>query len=125
MSAADAVSQIKSGSRIYLGGGAACPSADARHDRPLRGLRNVEVVHILTFADAPTPRRDARLFPPCALFIGHNVRKAVNESRADFTPVFLSEIPDLSGPTAPCPWMQPWCRSPRPTNTAFAASASR
>ena len=30
-----------------------------------------------------------------ALFIGNNVRQAVREGRADFTPVFLSEIPSL------------------------------
>jgi acetyl-CoA hydrolase len=30
-----------------------------------------------------------------ALFIGENVRRAVSEGRADFTPVFLSEIPSL------------------------------
>jgi acetyl-CoA hydrolase len=30
-----------------------------------------------------------------ALFIGKNVRHAVNEGRADFTPIFLSEIPGL------------------------------
>ena len=30
-----------------------------------------------------------------ALFVGKNVRGAVDEGRADFTPIFLSEIPNL------------------------------
>ena len=92
-----ALSYIKSGSRVYLGGGAGVPielmrGMTARAD----SLRDVEVVHILTFADAPyvAPSLQAS-FRHNALFIGHSVRKAVNEGRADFTPVFLSEIPSL------------------------------
>ena len=59
-------------------------------------LENVEVTHLLTFgaADHVDPRY-ARSFRHRALFTGHNVRQAVNEGRADFVPVFLSEIPGL------------------------------
>ena len=35
------------------------------------------------------------IFRSNSLFIGANCRKAVNEGRADFTPIFLSEIPLL------------------------------
>jgi acetyl-CoA hydrolase len=59
-------------------------------------LRDVELTHILTFA--PAPYADPAFqesFRVNALFIGSNVRAAVQEGRADFTPVFLSEIPTL------------------------------
>ena len=54
------------------------------------------MTHLLTFgaADHVDPRY-ARTFRHRALFTGHNVRQAVNEGRADFVPVFLSEIPRL------------------------------
>ena len=92
-----ALSYVKSGGRVYLGGGAGVPI------ELVRGLtgradefRNVEIVHILTFADAPYAAPGLQnSFRHNALFIGHSVRKAVNEGRADFTPVFLSEIPSL------------------------------
>ena len=60
-------------------------------------LRNVEIVHILTFCRCALPRSliCRQSFRHNALFIGHNARKAVNDGRADFTPVFLSEIPSL------------------------------
>ena len=95
--AATAISHIQSGQRVYIGGGAGVPrmlveALGGRQD----GLRDVELTHILTFAEAPyaEPGREA-MFRVNALFIGANVRRAVNEGRADFTPVFLSEIPDL------------------------------
>ena len=59
-------------------------------------LRDVQLIHILTFIDAPyvDPKYEGS-FRSNSLFIGHNVRKAVQEGRADFTPIFLSEIPGL------------------------------
>ena len=97
MTAAEAVSLVKSGSRVYLGGGAGVP-VQLMHALSARAseLRNVEIVHILTFADAPyTAPEMKESFRHNALFIGANARKAVNEGRADYTPIFLSEIPDL------------------------------
>ncbi len=92
-----ALSYVKSGSRVYLGGGAGVP-VELMHGMTQRAdtLRDVEIVHILTFADAPYVAAGLQeSFRHNALFIGHNARKAVNEGRADFTPVFLSEIPSL------------------------------
>lgn len=105
VTAAEAVSQVKSGSRVYLGGGAGVP-IELMHALTDRAdeLRNVEIVHILTFADAPYVAPEMQgAFRHNALFIGHNVRKAVNESRADFTPIFLSEIPSLFRPGGTLP----------------------
>lgn len=94
---ATALQKIKSGDRVYLGGGAGVPVmlSQALVNRADE-LRDVEITHILTFADAPyIDPQYAGVFRVNALFIGHNVRKAVQEGRADFTPIFLSEIPGL------------------------------
>lgn len=93
----DALESIESGNRVYLGGGAGVPvqlSQELVNRAP--ELEDVEITHILTFADAPyiDPAYEGT-FRVNALFIGHNVRRAVQEGRADFTPVFLSEIPGL------------------------------
>src|SRR6266545_4939954 len=73
-----------------------------RHARVCRfGLRgagvfDVEIMHILTFCAAPYAKRDLlEHFRHNAFFIGPNVREAVNDAVADYTPIFLSEIPSL------------------------------
>ena len=92
-----ALQAIQSGDRIYVGGGAGVPKTLCSGlVRRAPELRNVEVAHILTFADAPyADPQYQESFRVNALFIGPNVRSAVQEGRADFTPVFLSEIPRL------------------------------
>jgi 4-hydroxybutyrate CoA-transferase len=92
-----AASYIESNSRVYVHPGCALPQVlvQAMTDRYME-LHNVEVVHICTFGIAPytAPEMEGH-FRHNALFIGSNCRKAVNEGRADFTPIFLSEIPSL------------------------------
>jgi acyl-CoA hydrolase len=59
-------------------------------------LENVEIVHLHT--NGPAPYVDEALeghLRHNALFVGPNVREAVQSGRADFTPVFLSEIPSM------------------------------
>lgn len=92
-----ALCSILSGNRIYIGGGAGVPKClTGALTRRAEQLRDVEITHILTFADAPyVDEKYSHAFRVNALFIGPNVRTAVQEGRADFTPVFLSEIPDL------------------------------
>ena len=59
-------------------------------------LRVVEVVHLHTEGAAPYAAPElARSFRVNALFVGANVREAVHEGRADYLPVFLSEVPQL------------------------------
>ncbi len=95
--ASTALSCIESGNLVYVGGGAGGPSVliDALCARAPE-LRDVQLIHILTFIGAPyvDPKYEGS-FRDNSLFIGHNVRKAVQEGRADFTPIFLSEIPGL------------------------------
>ncbi len=92
-----ALSAIRSNDRIYVGGGAGVPKALISNLTKRAGmLRNVEIAQILTFAEAPYADPEfEESFRVNALFIGNNVREAVREGRADFTPVFLSEIPSL------------------------------
>lgn len=94
---ATALSNIQPGNRLYLGGGAGVPVKLANGlVEYAPHLHDVEITHILTFADAPYAQPEYQdKFRVNALFIGSNVRKAVQQGRADFTPVFLSEIPGL------------------------------
>ncbi len=95
--AENAVAVVRSGNRVYLQGGCAVPGAlvDALVARG-PSLHNVEIVHLHTEGPADYVRPEmAGHFRHNALFIGANVREAVNAGRADFTPVFLSDIPAL------------------------------
>jgi len=93
----EAVSKVKSGQRVFIGSGAAEPQLLVKA-LSARGpeLADTQITHILTLGVAPYA--DPKLedgFRHNALFIGPNVREAVAEGRADFTPVFLSEVPRL------------------------------
>ena len=96
-SAKDAVGQVATGNRVFVGSGCAAPTAllDALVQRA-DVLSDVELVHLLTSGVAPyVDERYEGVFRHNAFFIGANVRAAVCEGRADYTPIFLSEIPAL------------------------------
>ena len=93
----EAVSIIGSGQRVFIHGMAAAPQAliKAMTARAPE-LRGVEIVHMHTEGEVPyaAPEMQESFRVNC-LFIGSNMRKAVQEGRADYTPVFLSEVPAL------------------------------
>ncbi|HEY6555121.1 MAG TPA: 4-hydroxybutyrate CoA-transferase, partial [Vicinamibacteria bacterium] len=95
--AEEAVKCIRSGEHVWIHAGCNNPeelvrAMVGRADE----LRGVEVVHLLTFGYAEhTLPRHAASFRHRSLFTGGNVRGAVHEGRADYVPVFLSEIPRL------------------------------
>lgn len=93
----EALKLVKSGDRVYIGGGCGEPIALAQAlARRKDELRNVEVVHVLTAGHAAyTLPGMEESFRVNSLFIGANVREAVQTGRADFTPVLLFEIPRL------------------------------
>ncbi len=94
---AEAVSVIQSGDRVYIHPGCAVPQVlvDAMVER-YDQLENVEVCHILSVGEAAYVRPEMQgHFRHNSFFIGKNVRAAVQDGRADFTPIFLSEIPAL------------------------------
>jgi 4-hydroxybutyrate CoA-transferase len=93
----EAVAGIESGDHVFVHGGAATPSAllAALAGRASE-LRDVGITHLHT--EGPAPHLDPALtasFRHRALFIGANAREAVNAGRADYVPIFLSDIPEL------------------------------
>ena len=96
-SAEDAVKLVRSGDHVWLHAGCNNPEELLKALVGRAGeLHDVEVTHLLTFgaADHVDPKYSGS-FRHRALFTGPNVRQAVNEGRADYVPVFLSEIPGL------------------------------
>jgi 4-hydroxybutyrate CoA-transferase len=97
VSADEAVSVINSGMRLFLTGNVSVPKvllAALVRRAPI--LNNVEICQALTVgpADFVAPEMEGHLRVN-TMFISANVRKAVQEGRADFTPVLLSEFPLL------------------------------
>jgi acyl-CoA hydrolase len=93
----EAVAGIRSGDQLYLQCAAATPSVllDALVARAPE-LDDVSVVHLHCEGPGPHLAPDmAGHFRHRALFIGPNARAAVNEGRADYVPVFLSDVPRL------------------------------
>lgn len=93
----EALKIIKSGDNIVVQPGCAAPlelinAMVRRKDE----LSNVTVYHILVVGSLPyiEPGMENH-FKHNAFFIGANSRKAVNEGRSEFTPIFLSEITSL------------------------------
>ena len=92
--AEEAVKVIRSGNRIFMTGNVSVPQTLlAALVTYAPALENVEICQALTVgsADYVKPAMEGHLRVN-TLFIGANVRKAVQEGRADFTPVLLSEF---------------------------------
>ena len=97
VTAGEAVAGIRSRDQVYVHCAAAAPSVllDALVDRADE-LEDVGVVHL--HIEGPGPHLAPNMaghFRHRALFIGPNARAAVNEGRADYVPVFLSDVPRL------------------------------
>ncbi len=97
VSAAEAVSCVKSGNRVFVQGAAMTPNTlvDALCERH-KELKEVEIIQIHTEGSAKyteKPCSDAFITNSC--FVGGNVRKAVNSEAGAYIPIFLSEIHNL------------------------------
>lgn len=93
----EAVKVIESGDRVFIQSACAAPHRliQAMVDRADE-LSDIEIVQLHTEGLAPyTDPSVQDTFRVNALFIGANVRKAIWEGRADYIPVFLSEVPIL------------------------------
>lgn len=97
VSPAEAVRVVRNGDRVFVHGIAAPPQILLRAlEARAPELRNVEIVHMHTEGPAPYANPEfAESFRVNALFVGANLRSAVQAGRADYTPVFLSEVPLL------------------------------
>ncbi|HEY7726080.1 MAG TPA: acetyl-CoA hydrolase/transferase C-terminal domain-containing protein [Anaeromyxobacteraceae bacterium] len=92
----EAVRHIPAGARVFIHGASATPTplVDAMCRRT--ELEGVTLYHLHTsgpchFADPGNERR----FLSVSLFTGAALRKPIEEGRADFMPIFLSDIPPL------------------------------
>lgn len=96
VSPAEAVAHVPSGARVFVHGAAATPVPllDALAAR--RDLEGVRLYHLHTQGTASwfSPAVTGRL-RSVSMFVGADARPAVAEGRADFMPVFLSDIPAL------------------------------
>ncbi len=97
VTADEAAGHIKSGDNIVIQPGCAAPmelikAMVNRKDE----LENVSLYHILIVGDLPYAKPGMeKHFKHIAFFIGGNTREAVNNGRAEFIPIFLSEVPLL------------------------------
>jgi len=97
VTADEALSCVKSGMRVYIQPGCAEPETlvEALLRRAPK-VFDVEIVHMMTMGVAPYVAPEmAGHFRHNAMFIGGNVRDAINDGRADYTPIYLSEIESL------------------------------
>jgi acyl-CoA hydrolase/RimJ/RimL family protein N-acetyltransferase len=95
--AREALKVIDRGDRIFVGSGAASPQLLIEEmTRRADDFVDTEIFHLMTLGAAPyVEQRFRHRFRHNAFFVGTNVRQAVAEGRADYTPIFLSEIPAL------------------------------
>jgi len=97
VTAEEATSVIKSGDRVYISGNAATPYALMRALASRKDeLKDVELVHVLLMGEDPLSKPEMEgHFRHNSLFVGPADRKAINEGRADYVPIFLHQIPYL------------------------------
>tara|TARA_R110002072_G_scaffold284396_2_gene448425 strand:- start:14349 stop:15653 length:1305 start_codon:yes stop_codon:yes gene_type:complete len=95
--ATEAVQAIQSGHKIWCHSMAATPyrllEALAQHALSLRGVELLQL-HLEQSEAVCTPELEGHLRNRC-FFVGQSTRELVNSGRADYVPVFLSDIPEL------------------------------
>ncbi|HXW06828.1 MAG TPA: acetyl-CoA hydrolase/transferase C-terminal domain-containing protein [Vicinamibacterales bacterium] len=96
VTAEEAVGCVASGARVFVHGAAATPIPLIEALARRTDLRDVTLYHMHTNGPAPFagPEQAGRFFS-VSLFTGKPVREAVEDGRADFVPIFLSDIPAL------------------------------
>jgi len=93
---ADVVARIRSGMNVFVHGAAATPTPLIEALARRTDLEGVTLYHLHLEGAAPfVDAGNASRFRSVSLFAGENVRAAIEDGRADYVPVFLSEIPAL------------------------------
>ena len=92
-----ALNRIRKGARVFIGSACGEPQLLVKTLIDVaENLADTEIIHFLDLGIAPyTDEKFTEKFRHNALFIGSNTRAAIKEGRADYTPIFLSEIPLL------------------------------
>ncbi len=93
----EAVAKLRPGQRIFIGTGCAEPlQLVGALTRRASDLPDTEIVHLLTFGEAPYAHKElASVFRTNSFFIAENVRNIIQEGLGDYTPIHLSDIPRL------------------------------
>jgi acyl-CoA hydrolase/GNAT superfamily N-acetyltransferase len=94
---AEAAAKIRPGSRVFIGTGCGQPLELVRALAARAAeLADIEIVHLLTFGEAPYAYRELREhFSVNSFFIAENVRGMIQEGLGSYTPIMLSDIPRL------------------------------
>jgi len=96
VSATEAVSVVRSGTNIFVHGACATPTPLIEALCARQDLAEVKLYHLHTAGPAPFAARGReKEFRSVSLFTGAPLRQAIAENRADFVPIFLSDIPGL------------------------------
>ncbi len=92
-----AVKVIKSGDSVFMHMGCSEPEVLVQAlMRRAPELRNVAMIHMRTLGNAEYTRPEYEgIFHHTGYFLGSNVREAIREGRADYVPIFLSEVEGL------------------------------
>jgi acyl-CoA hydrolase len=93
----EALSVIKSGDRVFLHGSAQTPVFLVNElAKEAYRLKDVEIVSISVYGNLDVCKPEYREnFTMNSMFVSGSIREAVASGRADYIPVFLSEIPEL------------------------------
>ena len=97
MTPLDAVGQIKPGNRVFIGTGCGQPQALVKAMvKRSTTLSEVEIIDFLTIGSAPHASDElSKKFRINSFFIGDRVRDTIQKGLGDYTPIFLSDIPEL------------------------------
>ncbi len=92
----EVVSHVKSGQRVFVHGAAATPTGLLEALARRSDLEGVRLYHLHTQGPAPFAEKSlANRFTSVSFFTGQPLRSAIDEGRAEYLPVFLSDIPAL------------------------------
>ena len=92
----EVVNHIKSHNNVFIHGACATPTPLIEAMSKKNNLEKVKLYHLHTTGPAPfAEANQVGHFFSVSLFTGAPLRKAIEEGRADFMPIFLSDIPSL------------------------------
>ena len=95
VTATEAIKKIQRGQRIFLGTGCGVPYHLVQElGKNANQMSDNEIVHLFTLGNTPSadPKFQSQ-FRHNTFFVSENIREAVREGRADYTPAYLSDIP--------------------------------
>jgi acyl-CoA hydrolase len=98
VSPSEVVSHVRSHDRVFIHGASATPTPLIEAMASRLELDGVRLYHLHLAGNVPlvAPEHEAR-FRSVSFFTGASMRKPIEEGRADFMPIFLSDIPGLFG----------------------------